>query len=1460
MFKCDVCGKMYNRLPYLKRHMIQHRDNKSVTSSNTENVVPPSDYVCRLCDKHFPKKGNLKLHMVRRHGLPHFGEDGSGISDGTGLGSSTVVAEQSQDEGGAVGGASGNDTSGDQNVGAGVPPTPQSTGTSSPDVQSSDKVAGDQGVGQNKLYILRKVNEQFSKKFQLGHTIYIFRLNIIQKFTTMREVLETLFSVFEQLVQELTGKFNPNDLIRITFDSRDIDYPVYIHFNQVSNLSARDILTEIDRVLQSFSVFNLNHDVIISVTHVKIPTGSGRDFVSYLFKKKRCVVYISNTDKSCAARALVLGKVLADNMGDKLSPDFVSMCNDLSQQTVLAKELCMNSGVTFDTPVSLLDFDTLCSPLFGYRIIIVSHNHLNSIVYDNQLVSEKIISLYHKDNHYDLLTSLPAFFGRAHFCYKCYSSTNSYFQHACKYICKLCRHSHTVNQDDDDAVEWIHCTACNRSFKGTVCFNLHKLKLKTKIKKKVKLRKSVCQTFFKCSVCKLFLKRKDSKRVKNGLSKIHVCYMEKCRVCNVEYSVLKNHVCYIQKAKGVHSGKIVNNNNTVSKYIFFDIECCQDTGQHTPILCVAERVCQVCIKSGEAEKPFNVHSKCPNCGVQQHVFYGEDCIKRFCKWLITEEHKNCRVLCHNYRGYDSYFILNHIYSLGIKPDIIYNGGKVMSLKLPKYDIRFIDSLNFMPMALSKIPSTFNITELRKGYFPHLYNTLGNQSVDTKNLPPPFYYIPGSMSPSENVKFNEWYKKNFMSGFNMRREMISYCISDVHILRRGCLKFRDIFMQISGEEKIDPFTGCLTIASACNLLYRTMFLKEDTIPIVAHTQPLDNHSVLSMEWLIYIERKNGIKLRHARSSKGEYRVKGAKVDGYHAPTRTVYQFHGCYIHGHADCYPSSLYNRFLRKGMGTLYSNTLRRDNDILLNGNKLITMWSCEFEKIKKEKSYKQLMGDLDIVSPLQPRDAFYGGRVDTMYTYYKAKPDEVIEYYDFTSLYPYINKYSKYPLGVHYVIPAEKWKDKTDITGVEGLIKCTVLPPKKLYHPVLPVRHEDKLYFPLCRTCVVVSDKIYNSTSSKEDYFTAFYGFFNGEKCRCIHTDKERALTGTWVSDELQEAVNVGYKILKVHESWCFERVSQYNEKDMKGGLFTEYINMFLKIKQEKSGWPEWVKTDQDRIQYVENYYKKEGIRLDPESIEVNPGLRAVAKLMLNSFWGKFGQRQDLIKSKYFTNPAEYFKMLNDKRINVCNIQLVNDDMVYVEYREKTEFVQLNPKINVIVAAYTTAHARLKLYSLLKPLGDRVLYCDTDSIIFWSKKAPNERQYRPVLGYFLGELTSELPYRMYILEFASTGPKSYAFVIVDENGKIRQMVCKVKGLCLDHSVSQHINFECIKDMVLSELRARKECEVTTPLTKTVANNHFITRDKKSVQIRTIEYFKTFQCVYSKRFVLFDGATVPFGY
>jgi hypothetical protein len=59
---------------------------------------------------------------------------------------------------------------------------------------------------------------------------------------------------------------------------------------------------------------------------------------------------------------------------------------------------------------------------------------------------------------------------------------------------------------------------------------------------------------------------------------------------------------------------------------------------------------------------------------------------------------------------------------------------------------------------------------------------------------------------------------------------------------------------------------------------------------------------------------------------------------------------------------------------------------------------------------------------------------------------------------------------------------------------------------------------------------------------------------------------------------------------------------------------------------------------------------------------------------------------------------------------------MVEMRYQYKEEFVEESGRTNVVIAAYTTAQARLKLYCYLEQLGPRALYADTDSVTrIWS-------------------------------------------------------------------------------------------------------------------------------------------------
>ena len=123
-----------------------------------------------------------------------------------------------------------------------------------------------------------------------------------------------------------------------------------------------------------------------------------------------------------------------------------------------------------------------------------------------------------------------------------------------------------------------------------------------------------------------------------------------------------------------------------------------------------------------------------------------------------------------------------------------------------------------------------------------------------------------------------------------------------------------------------------------------------------------------------------------------------------------------------------------------------------------------------------------------------------------------------------------------------------------------------------------------------------------------------------CTHTDQERAILGTWCHVELKKAIEKGYEVLKIHEVWHWEQTTDK--------LFKEYVDTFLKMKQEASGYPKDCVTDEQKQHYVDQYEQHEGIQLKQDDIEYNPGLRYLAKLLLNSLWGMYYNSLTLISS----------------------------------------------------------------------------------------------------------------------------------------------------------------------------------------------------------------------------------------
>jgi hypothetical protein len=78
-----------------------------------------------------------------------------------------------------------------------------------------------------------------------------------------------------------------------------------------------------------------------------------------------------------------------------------------------------------------------------------------------------------------------------------------------------------------------------------------------------------------------------------------------------------------------------------------------------------------------------------------------------------------------------------------------------------------------------------------------------------------------------------------------------------------------------------------------------------------------------------------------------------------------------------------------------------------------VAEWECAWDRAKITEKKPELLTHPNVShSSLRTRDALYGGRTEAMCLHHKARDDDTIQYVDVMSLYTYICKYYKIPIG----------------------------------------------------------------------------------------------------------------------------------------------------------------------------------------------------------------------------------------------------------------------------------------------------------------------------------------------------------------------------------------------------------------------------------------------------------------
>jgi hypothetical protein len=104
---------------------------------------------------------------------------------------------------------------------------------------------------------------------------------------------------------------------------------------------------------------------------------------------------------------------------------------------------------------------------------------------------------------------------------------------------------------------------------------------------------------------------------------------------------------------------------------------------------------------------------------------------------------------------------------------------------------------------------------------------------------------------------------------------------------------------------------------------------------------------------------------------------------------------------------------------------------------------------------------------------------------------------------------------------------------------------------------------------------------------------------------------------------------------------------------------------------------------------------------IENNPGKRAVAKICLNSLWGKFGQRQNMGATEYVTDVKRFYEILLDEKLDNIRINDINENMLQIGYKLKDCYVENDFNTNIPGHFFNIEHSTyLFLCSVLKNTG----------------------------------------------------------------------------------------------------------------------------------------------------------------
>jgi hypothetical protein len=653
-----------------------------------------------------------------------------------------------------------------------------------------------------------------------------------------------IFPVIEDLLEKYLHKpAKPDDKGYIIFYTDKMEHPVSSGVRPLSSFTVDQILVLVEKAQQSGVTIDLKQNLCFEFVHIKIDQGwgvvdqdvlpgSGRGSKHLLsfgqqLKKKSIVEspnIINGGDKMCMAKALIIGKAkleweeaqttkLRKKKGGnaeykakatEAEAELEKRYHQLSRKrggknralAQAVEALYQEAGMEFNTMGDLTALGKF-EDILDICVKVVSIPRMVSFVYKGKPRPHVVYLCYSEnpetdEGHYDLISNVRGFFSTHFYCTRCDHPYFNITDHRCEDItnwCFSCYKPECQNQPTTDT-----CTDCPAIFRSATCKENHKA--------------LNCHLKWKCLKCRNKFARQ---RQQDGalftdleMEQNHSCIGYFCSEC--DKNVEDDHLCYVKKT-GVKEH--------TQKLVFFDTETDQSSGEHKVNFVHMRYFVPA---SSEVGKKIPADHEEWEGSWKERSFEGYSALHEFLVFLLKDKKtfKGYTVIAHNLRGFDGVLVLKHLLQNGICPEMINNGQKIMTMTIKTCNVRFIDSFNFLPMGLAKLPKAFGLDCGNKGYFPHFFNTVANQNY-VGPLPDQRFYGSDTMSKEDKASFEKWYQQQQQGNvvFNFKTEMAAYCKQDVDILAESCLAYRRLMCKETG---CDPFVYT-TLASVCNAVYR-----------------------------------------------------------------------------------------------------------------------------------------------------------------------------------------------------------------------------------------------------------------------------------------------------------------------------------------------------------------------------------------------------------------------------------------------------------------------------------------------------------------------------------------------------------------------------------------------------------------------------------------------------------------